>query len=595
MLRKKPRFSDQELTGPGGHSEHKEADMKNQTDHAAHAAQKPSSHTQEVRMKKSNLKYTLVPLLAAFLMACGTPSGQPQTQPQNDPFFEAKNTFGSEAPLGAAIVSSEEFKKVFSEQNAKFFTKADLEKIRVDEEKRNSENEAVVQNYVKAFPEAANLLLETDEEKINGDGDQLQKIAEGQSVIKLGRRSRIAALASNITVFPSQSNQLGLYESGLSNLRAFLDEKLNKNYSFEQLGLATLEEAKKMSAETLLAQNSQLLEVANEYGIRDYARLALYDPEDPKNEKGAANQLDRNQTGACEAPSSGGIYSNFNWPLKKFTSSVKQQGNRGTCWGFADVAALEIVVAKKLNRRVNFSEQDLAANRFLYLQPRDSGDGGDAFGLAHTAWKQGFEFAYEKEWEYNKSWSQMNVEAPAKSNKWHLEKTCVGYSDLCSNTNYQGHLVCVNIPILGYQCFKASKNILSRSGYTFGNEPRDFWQADETQRSALTLALRSLFGGATVLGIDANYMQPDANGFVANLEPTFLKGVKQVGLNHYVTVTGYITNETLRQKLPNAPSGAGGGYFILKNSWGDCWGDAGYAYVPWDWVKKFSGQAIQID
>ena len=572
--------------------------MNNQTDHSA---QKPSSHAQEVRMNvtpsrfNSNLKYAIVPLLAAFLMACGTPSGQPQTQSQNDPFYEAKNTFGSQPPLGAAIVSSEEFKKVFTEQNAKFFTKADLEKIRVDEEKRNSENEAVVQNYVQAHPEAANLLLETDEEKINGDGDHLKKIAEGQSVVTLGRRSRLAALSSNITVFPSKTNQLGLYESGLNNLRAFLDEKLNKDYSFEQFGLATLEQAKGLSAEALQVQNNQLLAIADRYSIRDYARLALYDPEDPKNEKGAANQLDRNQVGACQAPSAGGLYSNFDWPLKKFTSSVKQQGARGTCWGFADTAALEIVVAKKINRRVNFSEQDFAANRFLYLQPREAGDGGDAFSLAHTAWAQGFELAYEKEWEYNKSWSQRNVEAPINSGNWHLEQTCVGYGDLCSNTNYQGHFVCVNIPTLGYQCFKAPKNIVSRSGYSFGSEPRDFWQADNTQSATVTLVLRSLFGGATVLGIDANYLQPDANGFVANLEPTVLKGVKQVGLNHYVTVTGYISNEALRQKLPNGPSGAGGGYFIVKNSWGDCWGDAGYAYVPWDWVKKFAGQAIQID
>jgi C1A family cysteine protease len=571
------------------------------TNQTGHSAQKPSSQTQEVRMKKPNsnlklnLKYAIAPLLAAFLMACGTPSGQPQTQSQNDPFFEAKNTFGSEPPLGAAIVSSEEFKKVFTEQNAKFFTKADLEKIRVDEEKRNAENEAVVQNYVQAHPEAANLLLETDEDKINGDGDHLKKIAEDQSVVTLGRRSKLAALASNITVFPSKANQLGLYETGLNDLRAFLDEKLNKDYSLLEYELPTLEEAKNLSAEALQVQNNKLMVIADRYSIREYARLALYDPEDPKNEKGAANQLDRNQVGACEAPSAGGIFSNFDWPLKKFTSSVKQQGNRGTCWGFADTAALEIVVAKKINRRVNFSEQDLAANRFLYLQPRESGDGGDAFSLARTAWAQGFEFAYEKEWEYNKSWSQRNVEAPAKSGNWHLEQTCNGYSDLCSNTNYQGHFVCVNIPILGYQCFKAPKNIVTRSGYTFGYEPRDFWQADNTQSATVMLVLRSLFGGATVLGIDANYLQPDGNGFVANLEPTVLKGVKQVGLNHYVTVTGYITNETLHQKLPNGPSGAGGGYFIVKNSWGDCWGDAGYAYVPWDWVKKFAGQAIQID
>ena len=40
------------------------------------------------------------------------------------------------------------------------------------------------------------------------------------------------------------------------------------------------------------------------------------------------------------------------------------------------------------------------------------------------------------------------------------------------------------------------------------------------------------------------------------------------------------------------PSGAGGGYFVIKNSWGACYGDAGYAYMPASYLKA---TAVAVD
>jgi hypothetical protein len=46
---------------------------------------------------------------------------------------------------------------------------------------------------------------------------------------------------------------------------------------------------------------------------------------------------------------------------------------------------------------------------------------------------------------------------------------------------------------------------------------------------------------------------------------------------------GFLSNEDMTQ-FGNTPKIGGGGYFIIKNSWG-CSGDGGYYYVPADYVS----------
>jgi C1A family cysteine protease len=54
---------------------------------------------------------------------------------------------------------------------------------------------------------------------------------------------------------------------------------------------------------------------------------------------------------------------------------------------------------------------------------------------------------------------------------------------------------------------------------------------------------------------------------------------------HAVLVNGLVDNTQLPA---GAPPGSGGGYLIIKNSWSNCYGDAGYAYLPYDWVKAYA-------
>ena len=72
---------------------------------------------------------------------------------------------------------------------------------------------------------------------------------------------------------------------------------------------------------------------------------------------------------------------------------------------------------------------------------------------------------------------------------------------------------------------------------------------------------------------------------------------EEKGGGHVSLVTGYIDNENITAAMDVLPGEEllnGGGYFIVRNSWGGKWKDAGYIYVPYSWVKAFATSLITI-
>ena len=63
---------------------------------------------------------------------------------------------------------------------------------------------------------------------------------------------------------------------------------------------------------------------------------------------------------------------------------------------------------------------------------------------------------------------------------------------------------------------------------------------------------------------------------------------------HCVEMVGCVDNSELPASAGIQP-GAGGGYFIVKNSWGPCWADMGFAYLPYEWVNKWGMLIVAID
>jgi len=79
-----------------------------------------------------------------------------------------------------------------------------------------------------------------------------------------------------------------------------------------------------------------------------------------------------------------------------------------------------------------------------------------------------------------------------------------------------------------------------------------------------------------------SFQKPAAGGYVNAFpfEPT-------IG-SHAIHLVGTIDNAQLAIAKPGAPAGGGGGYVILKNSWGSCYGDGGFVYMSYDTFVSYA-------
>ncbi|EYB67238.1 hypothetical protein DEIPH_ctg046orf0037 [Deinococcus phoenicis] len=532
--------------------------------------------------------HPLLLLLTLGLAACGSSGPAGGDDPAQTAFFKAQPEFGAAVPPGSEPVTPAQFMEAVK-NGGKVITAQDLANEKAAQERQDAQDDADARTYIAAHPEFSSLLDPPAADAINADGDRLVSVPTAggpKTIMLMGNAFGRAVLANHARTFPSQANQYSLY----SQLYADLDITLKKlNNSVQQFGLPAPDEVKSYSAERLLVLNRHAGEVINEYRDSIYNISYLLDP--ANGETGSKDQLDRTQKGACEPPAAGGIYQNFDWPLKALTTTVKDQGQRGTCWAFATVAALEAEIARRDHKEVNLSEQAYVGHRFMDWAPRAFGEGGDPLFIAQKASAANYVFAYESGWQYNKSLSRV-----VPKNTQTYTHSCDGYRDgavnygACSDTNDQGNWFTVTVGGRIY-LLRSLPNTGAGSGYRM-RSPTDFWNQDDKDQSMVILLLRSVLGHATTLTLDMRYVAPDANGYAPNKSMGKLpNGKPDFQLTHVMTVTGFISSQNLRKTLPGAPIADDYGYFIVKNSWGDCWGDQGYVYLPWTWVKTFTGQA----
>jgi hypothetical protein len=269
---------------------------------------------------------------------------------------------------------------------------------------------------------------------------------------------------------------------------------------------------------------------------------------------------------------------NYSFPLKPFATCVKNQGQRATCHSFATVAMLEETYAKQNQRWVNLSEQDLMNRYRLWWYPayQETGNTLDELtGLRDTQ----YHLAYERAWDYNPSWKRGIFFFGAYYN------SCLNYVETCSETAHQGHEYSTQTPTgTAYGWTSPVIDERDRLAVTPQNFV-SFWKANDTELSTAILQLHLLFGHPVVIDmiLPMEFQVPDSNGFVT----LFPFGKTNTG-EHAMNVIGYITNADLAARVPNAPQGSGGGYFIVKNSWGTQFGDGGYVYLPWDLVRAYT-------
>jgi hypothetical protein len=292
-------------------------------------------------------------------------------------------------------------------------------------------------------------------------------------------------------------------------------------------------------------------------------------------------------------PSSSGLVANFNFPAKSMLPCIRNQGNRGTCHIFAAISAIEELIARDTGVYVNLSEEDLMENSKLVWSSDYYNDGGFSSQDLENAQLFGYKFAFEKTWDYNPSLSQ------PKPPGYEYIGSCLNYPSSepgCSTTAPQAQGFCIPGPFgpCGLSPFQnPDPSPYSSAGVSY------IWNPANKDLSVGYIFLALAFNNAVILGFDETQAFKNASGtdgYITYIPPELsIFSDPSLG-GHEIHIIGYVSNEDIAAN-PNTASvtpGSGGGYFIIKNSWGASVGDAGYYYMPVDYLKDHATEVVVV-
>lgn len=444
------------------------------------------------------------------------------------------------------------------------------------------------------------------------DGDYRTVITNAQGVTQVietnGQGEKLAGLARSILASSDPVQQLSLYESLYSQYATLFNQlcialPVGTSDTTSPPGCANLTLPSALPSPSALKNGSMevIQSALQSIGSQAPNLLHLLPPSEGvvglgcSGEIGASIVADNvffgDQTGssgcAASTPSPTGILSNFNWPNKNLLSCVKNQGARGLCHIFAATSALEELIARDTGNVVNLSEQDFTEHEKLIWGPAFFHDGGDAYDDLQNAAGYNYRFAYENQWDYNPSLSQPSPPADE------FFYSCNNYPSTepgCSWSTPQAPNYCTpNYAQCGFTPVMAPG---ANSPYG-SNGAVDVWNPKNPGLSVNYIQLALAFNNAVILGFNVtNAFQGSRGGYVCGEGLDLLSSIG----GHAVHIVGYVSNSDLASNsgTENAPPAYGGGYFIIKNSWGKCTGDAGYYYMPVFYLEAEASEVLIV-
>ncbi|MFK7604144.1 C1 family peptidase [Deinococcus sp. SM5_A1] len=515
----------------------------------------------------------LVPLIALtfWLAACGGSGPSPDPKPTGD-LFKVANAWTGEIPADAETVSPDAFSASVAAGDLVLMSSAALEAQKAAREMQYQQDKTFLQGVPDPSPDLKALLTEAAASP-TFEGDRPVKAPDGQTVVLFGLGTQLHNAAEEYRRSESVENALSSYTLTYDLLPDALKVQAPTPASLGAKSLAEIQVA-------LNALNTLLSSAPSTLGT---ARLEPNGDTLAPQALNAGNGTDNN--GVCAAKN---YVKSYWFPLKNFISPVKNQASRGTCWAFTAIGAVESRERVQNNNAADLSEQFLVNKVKQDWDSSDYVDGYHSEKALETALSKGQALPSEGVWTYNGSTSRPSNGKDGDSDAYAY--SCNAYTGTCSDTAHQSRRVCTTVifKFCGYATVK-----YSGSGAAAGNTTQVWKNGDSFKLNNLRLLLAQGHVLMASFPVYRGFSEaPRGNeaspGVVSNYDATTMKDGKYVNGSsgsHAVQIVGFLSNDDLTTP-GSTPNIGGGGYFIIKNSWGCGTGDGGYYYFPADYVSR---------
>lgn len=507
---------------------------------------------------------------------------------------------GTPLPVGAELISPAEFAKFAAADDFHFITSTSLKNAAAAEQARIDSAKKLVDGLAAKNPSLRHLVPVAPRES-----ETLKRMGDGNYQLSVGKKRYI--FHGTDWLYEATASSL-IHTTSRANLEADYRSLIDFLPGDQRADLPRVPALRSLSEAQLAAAHRELLR-----------RVEVFIPNEPiklpggkqKPSKGLSNNHKQPVATAAPTPEStllffpgtgcdnhqfNNFYAKYDWPMKAYTTPVRNQDARGTCVVHAIIAAMEARVYRTRGIPTDYSEQELFAfAKGIWFPSADAyGDNLHLESVLDELLDSGERIDAEWRWRYNPSSNRVEDD---ENHRYRL--SCINYPGFCSNTNHQMKFVCStgSDPVCGYamppQVTFGGVDPLKLTGFV------SLWNPFEPENSLASIRAHLNVGHPVVMdfNLDGHYWDafvqpPSESGATPGPgQVNYPEGNDSIG-GHALLIIGYIPNGNIPSDVA-ANNGYGGGYLIAKNSY-SCPGDGGYMYLAYDWVIDQAKNAFAI-